>query len=215
MNIKGAIFDMDGTLLDSMYIWDTMASRYLKKHGIVPEEGLDQKFKVLTLEEGAEYFRQNYGISDSVENIVAEINEMTESAYQYEVQPLPDVEKVLQQLKLQGVKMCVATVTDEYLAEMALQQSGLRQYFDAIFTCAQVGASKHHPDIYEKALEFLGTQQAETFVFEDAFYAICTAKNAGFPTVAIYGASYEQHWEEMKQTSDIALLSYRDWEGFV
>ena len=215
MQIKGAIFDMDGTLLDSMFIWDTMGSRYLQKHHLVPEEGLDEKFKVFTLEEGAEYFRQNYSITDSVETIVAEVNEMTESAYRYEVQPLEGVAQVLQQLKEQGVKMCVATVTDEYLAEIALEQTGLRQYFDGIFTCAQVGASKHHPDIYEKALEFLGTNRQETFVFEDAFYAICTAKQAGFPTVGIYGESYKNRWDELKQISDYTLISYKDWERLV
>ena len=209
MKISGAIFDMDGTLLDSMYIWNTTATRYITQKGLKAEEGLDATFKNFTLPEAAEYFKMHYGLTESKETIIDEINGMTEDAYRNEVKAKDGLPVLLEYMQSKGIKMCVATVTDRYLAEIALKRAGIRQFFDEIFTCSEIGAGKHEPKIYETALTFLGVPKEEVLVFEDAHYAITTAKNAGFSVVGIFDESYAAKWQETKDLADFAVVSYR------
>lgn len=208
LNIKGAIFDMDGTLLDSMQIWDTMGSRYLMKRGITPKNGLDYYFRTLSLREAAEYYRSEYGLSDTVEFIMDDVNKMTEQFYKYEALAKTGVKSVLEALHAMGVKMCVATATDEYLVKAALERCGLLSFFSKIFTCTDVGAGKNNPLIFEQSLHFLSTPKNETYVFEDSLFAIKTAKAAGFPIVAVADLSSADCAEEIHSLADIYIENF-------
>ena len=119
MRLQSAIFDMDGTLLDSMFIWDDLGPGTLRAQGITPEEGLTEKLKVLTLRQGAAYCKERYALPQSVEEIVSLIEGRVEKFYKEEVQAKPGVEKFLSLLKMEGVWMYVATATDRHLAEAA------------------------------------------------------------------------------------------------
>jgi len=210
MKIRGAIFDMDGTLLDSMYIWNTTATRYIAQKGLKAEEGLDATFKNFTLPEAATYFQTHYGLTESQETIINEINGMTEYAYTNEVVAKDGLKDLLEYMHSKGIKMCVATVTDRYLAEIALKRAGIRQFFGEIFTCSEIGAGKHEPKIYEAALKFLGIPKEEALVFEDAYYAIKTAKDAGFSVVGIFDEGYGEKWQDTKALADFTIISYRE-----
>ena len=137
--IKGAIFDLDGTLLDSMSIWDTIGEDYLRSLGIEPRENLAETFKTFTLEESAEYYRTHYGVTLSVAEIVDGVNGMIEDFYRNTAPLKNGVAEFLERLSKKGVRMCVATVTDKYLVEAALTRLHVRQYFEEIFTTAEVG----------------------------------------------------------------------------
>lgn len=208
--IKGAIFDLDGTILDSMFIWDTIGEDYLRSLGIEPKENLKETFKTFTLKQSAEYYRKNYGVTLSVQEIVDGVNKMVEAYYAETVKLKPGVEAFLKKLKADGVKMCVATVTDKALVEAALNRLGAREYFSAIFTCAEVGQSKETPEIYRKALKHLETPKSETVVFEDALHAIKTAKDDGLLVAAVFD-EHEQNQEELKRISDYYIT---DFESF-
>ena len=205
--IKGAIFDLDGTLLDSMFIWDTIGEDYLRSLGIEPRENLSETFKSFTLEESAEYYRAHYGVTLSVAEIVDGVNSMVEEFYRNTVPLKKGVFEFLEHLSKNGVKMCIATVTDKYLAEAALERLGVRHYFSEIFTCAEVGCGKNDPNIYRTALAFLGTEKRETLVFEDAFHALMTAKNDGFPIAAVYD-KHEEKQEKLKEIADIYITDF-------
>ena len=207
--IKGAIFDLDGTLLDSMFIWDTVGEEYLRSLGKEPHEDLKETFMTLTLEEAAEYYRENYGVTLSVQEIVDGVNAMVEQTYRTKVTLKPGIAEYLAWLKENGVRMCVATVTDRYLVEETLERLGVRHYFSEIFTCAEVGFGKDKPVIYQKALEHLGTEKSDTYVFEDLLFALNTAKTDGFPTVGIYDR-HEAHQDELKELSDYYVLDFTD-----
>ena len=125
--IKGAIFDLDGTLLDSMSLWDTFGEDYLRSLGKEPHENLTEAFKTFTLEQSAEYYREHYGVTLSVEEIVRGVNRRIEGYYTNEVEIKHGADVFLKNLYDNGVKMCVATVTDRYLAEAALERLGVRQ----------------------------------------------------------------------------------------
>ena len=207
--IKGAIFDLDGTLLDSMFIWDTIGEDYLRSLGKEPHEDLKETFMTLTLEEAAEYYREHYGVALSVKEIVDGVNAMVEGIYRTKVTLKPGVAEYLSWLKENGVRMCIATVTDRYLVEETLERLGVRHYFSEIFTCAEVGFGKDKPIIYQKAQEHLGTAKEDTFVFEDLLFALETAKTDGFPTVGVYDM-HESRQEEMKRLADCYVRSFEE-----
>ncbi|MEG2203916.1 MAG: HAD family phosphatase, partial [Oscillospiraceae bacterium] len=176
MRLTGAIFDLDGTLLDSMFIWDTIGEEYLLRRGITPEPGLNEKFKMMSLVQAAEYYRAVYRLPESVQTIMDEVNGMIAHFYSDVVPPKDGVPELLARLRSEGVRMCVATATDRELVESALRRSRLLPYFRGILTCTEVGFGKDSPVIFRRALELLGTKKSETLLFEDALHAIETAK---------------------------------------
>ena len=205
--IKGAIFDLDGTLVDSMFIWDTFGEVYLRSLDIEPRENLAEAFKTFTLEESAEYYRTHYGVTLSVAEIVDSVNRMIEDLYKTTVPLKKGVAEFLAGLSKDGVRMCIATVTDKYLVEAALTRLKVRQYFGEIITTAEVGCGKNDPNIYRTALAYLGTEKHETLVFEDVLHALMTAKNDGFPVAAVYD-KHELRQTEMKENSDYYITNY-------
>ena len=207
--LKGAIFDFDGTLVDSMFIWDTIGEDYLRTLGKEPHEDLKETFMTLTLEEAADYYRTHYGVTLSVKEIVDGVNAMVEGIYRTKVTLKPGVAEYLAWLRVNGVRMCIATVTDRYLVEETLERLGILHYFTEIFTCAEVGYGKDKPIIYRKALEHLATKKEETYVFEDKFFALKTAKEDGFRTVGVYDR-HENCQEELKQLADYYILDFTD-----
>ena len=207
MKISGAIFDVDGTLLDSMSIWDTIGADYLRSIGYIPRENLNEIFKNMSLLQAAEYYRNEYGVTLRVEEIMSGVNAMLEQFYQYEAPLKPGAAELLARLRQNRVKLCIATATDRYLVEAALERCGVLSCFGAIFTCNEVGHGKDEPDIFEEALRFLGTEKAETVVFDDALYAVRTAKEAGFPVAVIYD-SHEKNQEGLRALADFYIEDF-------
>lgn len=215
MKLEGAIFDLDGTLLDSMYIWDSIGEDYLKSLGIQPRENLNQTFKTMSLRQAAEYYQTEYGVTLSIDEIMCGVNRMIEHYYAHDVVVKNGVKAVLNKLRNNGVKMCIATATDLHLAEAALQRNDMSEYFSKIFTCTEVGFGKDRPEIYDQALAHLDTPKSRTAVFEDALYAIKTAKKADFYVVGVYDRSEEKHSGEIRKRSDIYIQSFEEMRGFI
>lgn len=204
MKISGAVFDVDGTLLDSMPVWDCVGENYLRSIGYEPEENLNEVLQNMSLLQAARYYRREYGVVLSEDAIMKGVNAMLEKSYRCEIPLKPGVEGLLRRLHRAGVKLCIATATDRYLVEAALARCGVLSYFGEIFTCNGVGHGKDEPHIFEAALRFLGTERAETVVFDDALYAIRTAKEAGFPIAAVYD-THEKSQTEVRALSDFYL----------
>ena len=204
MRIRGAIFDVDGTLLDSMFIWDTIGETYLRSIGYQPKENLNETFKNMSLHQAARYYQTEYGVTLSIDEIMDGVNAMLERYYRFEVPLKPGAAELLERLRQDGVKLCIATATDRHLVEAALDRCGVLSCFGEIFTCNEVGHGKDEPDIFEEALRFLGTEKAETVVFDDALYAVRTAKEAGFPVAAVYD-SHEKAQDQIRMLADVYL----------
>lgn len=197
------IFDLDGTLLDSMEIWATAGSDYLLSRGITPEKGLDEKFKTFTLKEVAEYYKNVYQLSESVEYLMESVNRFIEEQYRRNAPLKKGVMAFLEFNRHE--KMCIATATDRPLVEMSLNIHGISKYFSKIFTCTEVGVGKTKPDIYEIAFAYLGTQREDTFVFEDALHGIISAKSVGFPVIAVADKSSFSDKEDILQYADLFI----------
>lgn len=209
--IKGAIFDLDGTILDSMFIWDTIGEDYLRSIGYEPKEKLNETFKNLSLRQAACYYKSEYGVTLTVDEIVDGVNKMIEKYYTCEVKLKSGVKELLEKFEDNRVKMCIATATDIHLVKAALKRLDIDGYFSEIFTCSSVGYGKDEPVIYRKALEFLGTDKSKTIVFEDAAYAVKTAKKDGFVTAAVSDI-YEKNQKEIKNLADFYITDYRNIE---
>lgn len=207
MKISGAIFDLDGTLLDSMAIWQTIDSDYIRSKGLVPEKNLSDKLINTTIRQAAQYFKNNYPLTEGIDTIIDEINNMTEDFYINEAPLKEGVADFLKHLKICGVKMCVATATDRHLAQAALKRNGVLDCFDGVFTCSEAGHSKNEPHIFREAIDFLGTEKDSTWVFEDASHAITTAKKEGFKICGIYD-KWAKDAEIIQAASDIYLKTF-------
>ena len=208
--ICGAVFDLDGTLLDSNGFWERAPEAWLAALGKQAKPGLGKAVFTMTLPEAADYLIAEYGLVQTPEEIAAGVNAAMERFYRYDISLKPGVPVLLQALQACGVPCAIASVTDKALVETALARFDLLSCFAAIVTTEEAGAGKHRPDVYLRAAERLGTAPAETLVFEDALHALITAKNAGFRTVGVYDAASADRQAEIRAVSEFYLPDFSD-----
>ncbi len=207
--LKGVIFDFDGTLFDSMSIWEVSGKEFLRSVGKEARPDLREKLKRLSIIESAKLLKREYGLEQSIQEIIDGVNGIVLDFYLSEAQPKPGMNEMLEWLKSRGIKACIATATDRYMIEEALEKNGISDLFCGIVTVTEVGRGKQFGDIFYKALEVLGTEKSETIVAEDAFHAAETAKREGFTVVAIRD-EYEPQTEDMKEFADLYLQDWSD-----
>ena len=210
MEKKFVIFDMDGTLTDSMGVWNQLAEEYITGLGYVYSSAVMERTAHLTVLASAALFVQHYGLSKTPEQVAAEINALMENHYRSDIPLKPGAEAVLRCLRAAGVKMCVASSTSPGLIDLCLRRLGIRDCFVFLLSAEEVGAGKDRPDVYLEAARRLGCAPAGTLVFEDVIFAARTAKSAGFPLVAIYDECSRADQEGIKELADCYLLTWED-----
>ena len=210
MDKKYAIFDMDGTLIDSMIFWKNLASEYLSCKGVkeIPED-LPERIKPMTMSESSALFRQEFGLTGDPE---AKMNAMMDAHYRNDIPLKPGVREYLQMLHRTGVRMCVASATAEHLMEACLTRLGVRDYFEFLLSCETVGAGKRSPLVYHESAGRLGADPSEIAVYEDALYAVQTAKKAGYYVVVVYDESASKNWKTIENLADEII---RNWEEHI
>lgn len=211
MRLQSAIFDMDGTLLDSMPIWRGLGASLMREMGLAPGPELNDRLKTLSLRDGLAYCKELYHLPQTVDELADMVFDRIHDFYCERVQPKPGVERFLSLLKMEGVWMYVATATDRPLAEAALRHAGIGGYFRGVITVAEVGAGKaESAEIYERAMRRLRSNKKDTVIFEDAYHAIVTAKAAGFRVAAVYDAEEEDRQEEIRRIADYYIRSFEE-----
>ena len=212
MDVDGIIFDFDGTLFDSMYVWHCAASNYLLSLSKVPDKTLDQEVAAMNIKQAAEYLRTRYGIERTVPEIINDINRLAMAEYTDRVQPKIGVAEALEEIHSRGIKMCVATTNVTFLVKAAAERCGLDKYFSAYFSGTELDISKDTPKIYELALEHLGTRKENTWVFEDSLFAVKTAKAGGFRVAAVYDEYSSLCQSKLEAAADVYLNSMKEWK---
>lgn len=198
--MDGIVFDLDGTLLDSMGIWRGAGVVYLKKLGIEAQPDMAAKILTMTSLGAAQYVKQLYSIDIPAEEIVRGINGVMEEAYFSYIQPKEGAVELLEELKKRGVPMTIATATDRYLVEGGLRRLNMDKYFMGIFTCSEVGVGKRDgADVYEAALRLMGARKAKSWVFEDSPHAARTAAAAGFNVAGVKDIGGGNDQDELKK----------------
>lgn len=213
MNKKYAIFDMDGTLIDSMGYWKNLGREYLTLQGVTEKlDAIIEQIKPMTMTESAELFRTTFSLAGTRESIADEMNRMMNEHYRKDIPLKTGVKEYLKKLYLSGVKMCVASATDKELMQTCLERLGVDEYFEFLISCEEVGAGKRKPDVYIEAVKRLQKQNKllleEVAVYEDADYAIHTALEAGFYTIAVYDDSNIEKWEQLKAQTNEAIENW-------
>ena len=203
--LRGAIFDADGTLLDSMHIWRELGARYLESLNITPEENLSAKLYPMSLEQSCKYLRARYNLRDSEGDIQSGILGIIEGFYRDEVTLKEGGREFLSAMSGKNIPMVIATSGSRELLSSALERNGIAEYFEEIFTCSELNTSKHEPDIFMTCAEFLGLNPENVGVFEDALFAVESAKSAGFITFGVKDNSNIHQWKMIQSTADYTI----------
>lgn len=210
MTAESIIFDLDGTLLDSMTMWSDVDHNFLAENGITPPEGLADILKTLSFTDSAQFFVDEFHLPMTAEQVMDRIRGLVEHKYRYEVGLKPFVKEFLEEQRSRGVKMCIATANHIGLTELALKRLGILEYFEFILSCADVGKGKEEPDIFLKAAETLGTLPENTAVIEDSLHSVKTAERAGFYTVGVFDELSRNDAEEMKEICSEYVMSFEE-----
>jgi len=189
---------MDGTLIDSLMLWNIIWARFGEKYcggkDFSPSAADDKKVRTMTLRDAMNFIHAQYSVGESGEELLAETNRIMTEFYRNEVKLKDGVREFLDFCYENGVKMCIASATDIGLIKLAVEHCMIGKYFECILSCAEIGKGKDQPDIYIKALERLGTDADETYIFEDSHIAVETASRLSINTVGIYDRyNYDQN----------------------
>ncbi len=206
MNIKGAIFDLDGTLVNSLtfwkWAWPKFGEKYLGNPDFMPSKEDDKAIRTMTMLGCWEHMKKQYGFPKSAEELANETNEICEAYYRDVVDIKEGTFEFLEYLKSKGIRMCIASATVKHLVEQVVKQFGFDKYIEKVISCADIGKGKDCPDVFIAAAEYLGCDISETCVFEDSALAVSTAKKAGFYTVGIYDVNNYDH-DILEANSDV------------
>ena len=204
-NIKAVIFDLDGSLVDSMWIWRDIDIEYLGRFGIEIPDNLQKDIEGKSFSETAVYFKERFAIPQSLEEIKATWNQMAQDKYLHEVPFKQGIPEFLSCCKDRGIKLGIATSNSRELVENVLNVHGILDYFECIKTGSDGLKGKPAPDIYLTVADLLQVSPADCLVFEDVIKGIQAGKNAGMQVCAVEDAYSAIHREEKKKRNYFSL----------
>ena len=209
MDFEAAIFDLDGTLLDSMDVWEHIDIQFLQKRNIPVPDGYVTEICARSFEEAAQYTIDLFGLPESVDSIIDEWNDMALYEYAHHVKLLPYALNYLTQLKTQGIKLAVATGLPEKLYVPCLKNNSILGLFDALCSTDEVHRGKEYPDIFEYAAQKLSVAPERCIVFDDVLPAIRSAKHAKMLAGGVYDKYSADQRREIEKIADIYLLDFK------
>lgn len=207
-NTDAVIFDLDGSLVDSMWMWRAIDIEYLGRFGIPLPEGLQSRIEGMSFSETAVYFKETFGIPDSLEKIKNDWNQMAWDKYTNEVPLKPGIPEFLEGCRENGIRLGIATSNSRELVENIAEVHRLRAYFSCIMTGCDVARGKPAPDIYLAVAEGLQVQPERCLVFEDIIPGIQAGLNAGMKVCAVEDAYSAQDRESKLRLADYYIQDY-------
>ena len=210
MSYPFAIFDLDGTLVDSMPYWRRLGRDYLLEKGIEAEPDMEQVIRAMTVTESAQYFREHYRLSESPAEIVDGFDRVMEENYRLRIPAKPGVPEYLERLYNAGIDLSICSATASPQVDMILKRLDLRKYFSRITSCDEAGYGKYRPDAFRLALERAGARPEETVMYEDADYAVRTAVSTGMHVAAVYDPFCTASPEEMAAEAEFYIRDFRE-----
>lgn len=211
-NKKAVIFDMDGTLIDSMWVWHAIDEEFLGSRGFEIPKDLQHAIEGMSFYETACYFKEHFSLDEDVYDIMDIWNEMAFSKYEKDISLKKGVPRFLEYLKTNNIKMGIATSNSSKLALVCLKSLGIDRYFDVVATAGEVKNGKPQPDIYLHAAACLNVSPGACLVFEDVPMGILSGKNAGM-TVAAVDDKFSAHLNDKKK--ELADYFINDFDEFL
>lgn len=209
-NIKAVLFDLDGTLVDSMWMWEDIDLEFLGSRGIPLPSDLQQTIEGMSFTETAEYFKKRFELKESIEELKNIWNEMAIQKYRTQVPLKPGAKELLMYLKKQGIQMGIATSNSSELVQAVFEAHHLSTYITTVVTSCEVAHGKPAPDVYLQAARNLSTEPDACLVFEDVPMGILAGKRAGMRVCAVWDAACAGQDEEKKRLADAYIHSFED-----
>ena len=209
-NIKGYIFDLDGTLADSMWVWNQLDIDYLSSKGHTVPENLSDEITHLSFTQTAEYFKNRFNLDDSIEDIINCWNDMAYNYYSNKVSLKAGALEYLNKLKKSGCKIALATSNSHTLLEATLKSNNIYHLFDAITITDEVKKGKDNPDIYLLCAKKLGIRPDQCMVYEDILVAAKGAKLAGMKVTAVFDEESKKNADLLKDICDFYINDFTE-----
>lgn len=207
---KGAIFDLDGTLIDSMGVWETIDIKFLEKRYISLPKDYIEKINSMSFEEVAKYTIKRFNLNESVESLIKEWNDMAVYEYSHNIKLKPKVKEYLIKLKKNNIKIGLATSSPKELYEPVLKNNKIYDYFDTFTSVEDVKRDKNYPDIYLYTAKKLSLKPNECIGFEDILISVNTLKKAGFMVVGVYDKYSHKDIDKIKAICDNFIYSFEE-----
>ena len=210
-NKKAVIFDLDGTLVDSMWVWKEIDVRFLGRYGLEVPQGLNDELEGYSFHETAMYFKRRFKeIPLTVEEIMQTWNHMASDIYIHEIKLKEGVKEFISYLKERDIKLAIATSNSRKLAKDCLRSKGILEAFDYICTSDEVPKGKPEPDVYLQAAKMINTKPEQSLVFEDIPYGLLAGKRAGMEVCAVKDPYSERVVLEKRKIADYYIDTYYD-----
>lgn len=208
-NFSAIIFDLDGTILDSLYVWHDAGKRFLETLNIRAKENLDRVIFSMSMSQGAQFIKDEYKLSLGIQEIAGGVNSIVNDRYKNEVPLKAGAKDVLDFFYANKMSMLAATSGDREIEEAALKRCGVLNCFNKIFTCSEENTSKTKPDIFYKCASFAGALPQKTLVFDDCLLNLKAVKEAGFVAAGFFDRENIEEQEIIKQ---ICPYYFTDWK---
>ena len=213
-NVKTVLFDMDGTLIDSMWVWRDIDKEYLGKYGLKMPEDFQNKISGMSFSETAVCFKETFPIPETIEEMMDNWNAMAVEKYRNHVPLKPGALDFLKYLKKTGRKTAICTSNSRYLTETVLQSLGAESMFDSILTADEKLRGKPAPDIYLRACERLNSAPADCLVFEDIYMGVLAGQGAHMKVCAVKDSFSEAEWPDIEKTADYIINDFTELRPF-
>lgn len=213
--MKGAIFDIDGTLVDSLHIWDRLAYDYLRGLGYSPNPSIKDEVREMNLEESALYMKEKFQIDREAGTIVKELKARIRDYYENRLEARPGLKDHLDRLRQEGVALCIGTTIDQDLALPLLRRLGIYPYFKFIQTEENSGLSKRDPAFFKLACQRLASPPEASYVYEDSYYALRAAWEAGLKIIALGDRQEGEDREKIGRLADYYVSDFNELEEII
>ena len=209
--MRVAIFDLDGTLFDSMWVWEKLAYNYLLDKGIEAPLDIRENLKEYSLRESCDVLKERYNLSETPDEINNQMEEMLKKYYFEEIEIKPGAKELLQKMSEIGIRIVAATATADWLSKAASKRLGIYDYFEIFQTCKAVGIEKFDPKFYKIIIEQLEIEPDNIWLFEDALHSIKAGNKCGIKIAAIREESARSDWDEIEEVSDIVFDTFSEF----
>lgn len=206
-----AIFDLDGTIIDSLGVWEKIDYDFLeKKRGIKVPEDYVHAIAPLSFKETAQYTKKRFNLSDSIDELMEEWTEMAIYEYSHNIFLKEGVREYLNILKEKNKKIALCTSSPDFFYKPVLKNNKIYEMFDVFTNTCEAGVGKNSPDVFLLAAKKCGVDRGKCLVFEDVINAAKSAKSAGMKVCGVFDERSRAHGEDMKNLCDFYIDSFKE-----